>query len=302
MKVFVTGVAGFIGSHVVRRLLSAGCEVLAFERPNVSLWRLHDILNRLSLLRGDLLETPIWQPTLSEWKPDACIHLAWYAEPGKYLYSSENIPSLTASLNLLKELIRIECQQVVMVGTCAEYDTDWGFLREDGPTRPVTIYAATKHSLNIIGQQMAASAGIQFAWARLFYLYGPYEDERRMAPALIRALLQSQVFPATQGEQVRDYLHVEDIASALWVLIQNGAKGTFNISSGIPVTIRQVMETVGGLLGRTDLIQFGALPYRDWEPMFICGDCRRLRAIGWAPQYSLKKGLQHTIDWWRHRE
>ena len=199
---------------------------------------------------------------------------------------------------LLQELIQIGCQQVVMVGTCAEYDTDRGFLREDGQTRPTTIYAATKLALSLVGQQMAAATGVNFAWARLFYLYGPYEDERRVVPALIRALLNGDTFPSTAGEQVRDYLHVEDVASALWTLAEKRTAGVFNISSGVPVTMRQLMTTVGNVLGCTELIRFGALPYRDWEPMFICGDNRRLRAQGWQPRYTLLDGLRQTINWW----
>lgn len=298
MKVFLTGAAGFVGSHVTRVLLNAGCEVLAFDRPNSSLWRLHDVADQITVVQGDLYDVTSYRQVLAEWRPEVCIHLAWYTEPGRYLHSPENVPALIASLTLLQELIRVDCQQVVMAGTCAEYDTDRGFLREDGPTGPTTIYAAAKLALSLVGQQMAAAAGVNFAWGRLFYLYGPYENERRVVPALIRALLNGETFPATAGEQVRDYLHVEDVASALWTLAEKRAAGVFNISSGVPLTMRQLMETVGDITRRSDLIQFGALPYRDWEPMFICGDNRRLRAQGWQSRYSLSNGLRQTIDWW----
>lgn len=299
MRIFLTGASGFIGSHVTRLLLSVGCEVAALVVPGDSMWRLQNVVDQLTLLGGNLSGITELHPALAEWQPEACVHLAWYAEPGKYLHSPKNIPALTASLNLLDELIRVRCQQVVMVGTCAEYDTDVGFLREEGPTCPTTIYAATKLALCLIGQQMAAASGINFAWARIFYLYGPYEDERRVVPALIRALLNGQLFPATKGEQVRDYLHVEDVASALIALVEQRATGVFNISSGLPVTMRRLMETIGEIVGRTDLIQFGVLPYREWEPRFICGDNQRLRAVNWLPHYALKEGLRQTVDWWQ---
>jgi nucleoside-diphosphate-sugar epimerase len=303
MRVFLTGASGFIGSHVARALLSTGCEVAILTRPGNPLWRLHDVAHRMTLLKGELSDIAALRPALGEWKPEACIHLAWYAEPNKYLTSPENIPALTASLTLLDELIKAGCRQVVMAGTCAEYDTDAGFLREDGPTRPTTIYAAAKLSLSLLGQQIASAAGVRFAWARLFYLYGPYEDERRAVPALIRALLRGETFRATKGEQVRDYLHVEDVASALCALAERGVSGIVNIASGAPVTMRQVMETVGEITGRPDLIRFGELPYRDWEPRFICGDSRRLRSeTGWKPQYpTLRSGLLQTMEWWKAR-
>lgn len=300
-KILLTGAAGFIGSHVARVLLDAGCEVAVVVRPRNPLTRLRDVRERLTVFACDLSDPAALRPALSTWRPDACIHLAWYAEPGKYLTSANNIPALLAGLALLQELILSGCGQVVMAGTCAEYDTDLGFLREDGPTRPETIYAAAKLSLNLIGSRLAAAAGVNFAWARLFYLYGPSEDERRLVPALINALERGVIFPATKGEQVRDYLHVEDVASALWNIAERRLNGIVNVSSGVPVTLRQVMETVGEITGRADLIQFGALPYRDWEPAFICGDSRRLRVeTGWTPQYpKLRMGMEQTVGWWR---
>jgi nucleoside-diphosphate-sugar epimerase len=300
-RFLVTGAAGFIGSHVARVLVESGRDVAVLVRPSSSLWRLEDIVDRITMIPGDLADVALLRPAFEFWRPEACIHLAWYAEPGKYLTAHENIPALDASLQLLDELIRIECGQVVMTGTCAEYDTDRGYLREDGPVRPATLYAATKVSLSLIASQIAADAGINLAWARLFFLYGPYEDERRLVPALIRALLRGEPFPATAGEQVRDYLHVADMASALCALAEHRVSGTVNVSSGVPVTMRQVMETVASVTGNGDQIQFGAVPYRHWDPRFICGDNFRLRdETSWSPRYpTLRAGLEQTVAWWQ---
>lgn len=300
-RVLVTGAAGFIGSHVVRVLLDAGRDVAVVVRPGNPPVRLRDVADRLTVMPHDLADPAALRPELAAWRPDACIHLAWYAEPGKYLTAPENVPALVAGLGLLDELIRVGCGQVVMAGTCAEYDTDVGFLREDGPTRPLTLYAASKLSLSLIAERVAAAAGIELAWARLFYLFGPGEDERRLVPALIGALARGEEFAASAGTQVRDYLHVADVAGALWALVERRVGGVVNVCSGVPVTMRQVMETVGEIVGGADRIRFGALPERAWDPPFICGDNRRLRAAtDWRPRYpTLRAGLADTADRWQ---
>ncbi len=301
MRVFVTGASGFIGSHVTRILVQAGCEVAILAVPGDTIWRLQDIADKLQILRGRLDDLPSWEGSLREFRPDACIHLAWYTEPGKYLNSPENTRSMWNSLQLLEALGRVQCRQVVMVGTCAEYDSRIGHFTEDSPTRPESLYAATKLSTCLIASHVAARAGINFAWARLFSLYGPYEDERRLIPALTAALLREASFKATAGEQVRDYLHVEDVASALWLITRACQVGIVNIASGIPVTIRELMGTAEEICGRKGLVEFGALPYRDWEPMCIYGDNQKLNRIGWSARYTLREGLAQTVEWWRQQ-
>lgn len=301
MRIVLTGAGGFVGSHVARALLAQGHSVTALVRPSTSLARIADIAEALTVTcveRDDELSTAV-----SDARPQACIHLAWYAEPGRYLSAApENIASLNASLALLDALTQSGCGQIVMTGTCAEYDAERGWLHEHGPTKPETIYAASKLALALLGAQIAAAAGANFVWARLFYMYGPHEDERRMVPALLRALLRGQPFSASSGEQVRDYLHVEDVAGALCALATQTASGVYNVSSGEPVAVRQLMETAAAVTGKAGLIKFGALPARQWDPPFICGDNRKLRALGWQPRYTLRRGLAHTAGWWQTRD
>ena len=296
MRVFVTGASGFIGAHLTKALLGKGHSVAVLAIPDDPLMRLQDMPSSFEVITGTLSDVSILQQALAVFQPEACINMAWYAEPGKYLHAAENIQSLTASLSLLNILIKTGCRQVVMAGTCAEYDTDFGYLNEDTPTRPVSLYAAAKLSCCLLGQQIAAQAKINFAWGRIFYPYGPQEDKRRLIPSAIDALKQGAAFPASQGEQIRDYIHVKDVAEAFCVLTEKQANGVFNISSGVPVSIHQLLETIGNLMGCEDLIQFGALPYRNWEPPFICGNNSRLKNLGWKPSYSLIKGLSETIQ------
>jgi nucleoside-diphosphate-sugar epimerase len=173
-------------------------------------------------------------------------------------------------------------------------------LREDSPTKPSTLYAAAKLAFYLVAAQRAAQLGIGFAWARLFYLYGPYEDERRLVPAAIKALSSGREFLATSGGQVRDYMHVADVASGLCALSRHKLGGVFNVCGSRPVTIADLMRTLGELLGRPELIRLGALPNREWDPDYVSGDNQRLRTEAhWKPRYALRDGLTQTISWWK---
>jgi nucleoside-diphosphate-sugar epimerase len=251
------------------------------------------------MLPGSLEDRSTVRQRIEEWRPQGCIHLAWHAEPGRYLEARENLASLDGTLALLQVLIDAGCSSVVMAGTCAEYDTDLGWLKEDAPLRPQTLYAATKASASMMVQQLSKGTGTSVAWGRVFYPYGPFEDRRRAVPALILSLIEGRRFAASAGQQVRDYIHVSDVADAFITLLDRGSSGVFNVSSGVPITMRALMETIGDLMDRRDLIDFGAVPYRSWEPMFICGDNSRLKALGWLPGYTLSRGMNETIAWWR---
>jgi nucleoside-diphosphate-sugar epimerase len=303
LRVLLTGAAGFVGSHVARELTAAGAEVVGVVRPGSATWRLEGLADSFSVWRIDLADTDSLRQRLATWRPDVCMHLAWYAVPGKYLNAFENVESLRISLALLEELSRAECGHLVAVGTCAEYEMrQRDALRENSPIQPDTLYAACKASNYFIGRERLAQLGIGFAWARIFYLYGPYEDEQRMIPSLIRTLLAGAEYAATSGNQVRDYLHVSDVAGGLAALAGSRATGTFNVCSGEPVQVGHLMTTLGDMIGRRDLIRLGSLPDRDWEPAYVCGDSSLLRkTTAWLPRYGLEVGLKHTLEWWKSR-
>jgi nucleoside-diphosphate-sugar epimerase len=120
---------------------------------------------------------------------------------------------------------------------------------------------------------------------------------------VIRSLLQGEAARCTHGNQIRDFLHVEDVASAFVALLQSDIQGTVNIGSGLPVSLKEVVEKIGKKIGRLDLIRLGDRVASPDDPIFLAADTQRLRKeANWASQYSLETGLDHTIQWWKDHE
>jgi len=303
MKVLVTGAAGFIGSHLTRRIAREGNSVWAVTSPGESTARLADVLDGVSVMPVDLRDARGVQDLVSAARPDCAVHLAWYVTTSKFWAAPENLDCVAMSLTLAEALAHSGCRRLVGIGTCYEYDSDYGFLSEDlTPRRPSSLYGVCKNATREILQARCQKTALQFAWARIFHLYGPAEAEARLVPAVILALLNGQVAKCTHGEQIRDYLHVEDVASALWAIAKSGFSGPVNVGSGQPVKLRKIVETIATYLQREGNVALGALPGDPQEAPLMVADVRRLaNVIGWKPSITLEEGLGTTCEWWRSR-
>lgn len=300
MKILLTGAHGFVGSHLARILLEEGAKVYAVVRPGADLSRIAELKSSVHLIRADLLEKDSVASSISAAKYDSCIHTAWYAEPGKYLHSDRNVDWVGASVHLAWMLATNGCKRMVGLGTCFEYDLTQGILSEASPLKPASLYAASKLAAGRGIESMANALDMSFAWARLFYLYGPGEDPRRLVPSVITSLLEGREAKTTFGEQVRDYLHVSDVARALYEIVQSDLQGPVNIGSGETHSVAEIVTEIAGIVGREDLLKRGALPYREGDPEVVLADNRRLlRATNWRPRYGLREGIRDTVEWWR---
>lgn len=292
MKVLVTGAAGFIGAHVVRQLVARGHETYALVRPGARAGRLDEVRDRSEVLEADLADVIGTGDLLREVEPEAVIHLAWYTEPGRYRHAlAENVASLSASATLLLAAAHSGCRRVVLGGTCLENPV--------APVRPV--YDAAKVAVHRLSEGFA-SAGMSVACGHVFYLYGPLEDERRVIPSVIRALLAGESIATTSGLQRRDYLHVTDVAGAFATLAESSLTGGVDICSGSLVTLAEVLRIVGEETGHPELLRLGDLGTAEDEGSVSPGDPGPMRNVGWRPAYDLRTGIKETITWWNARQ
>lgn len=138
------------------------------------------------------------------------------------------------------------------------------------------------------------------AWARIFHLYGPYEPSARLAPTIIRGMLSGARVRLTHGRQVRDFLHVSDVAGALVAVIQSSLEGPVNIGSGEPITLRDFALAIASRFDGEERLDFGAIESSPSDPPILVSNIARLRSeVSWSPRIALSEGIDETIEWWR---
>lgn len=292
-RVLVTGAAGFVGRHALPALVERGYAVHAVSRharADADGVRWH---------QADLLDPGAVAALLAAIAPTHLLHLAWVTEHGAYWHSPANRDWLAASLVLLHAFATAGGRRAVIAGSCAEYD--WSALdaepiREDAPTRPATPYGQAKLDLHRQARDWAAEAGINLAWGRLFFLYGPDEPADRLVPSVIRAVLAGERAACTPGTQMRDFLHARDAGRAFAALLDSAVAGAVNIASGVPLRVADLATRIGELAGRPELIALGALPARPDDPPYLVADVTRLRQeVGYAPTLDLDSGLAELL-------
>ncbi|ACK67301.1 NAD-dependent epimerase/dehydratase [Rippkaea orientalis PCC 8801] len=297
-KVLVTGATGFIGRHCLPLLLSRDYEVhgLYLKSPP-------DNFLAVQWHKANLLDSEQVTVLMAKIKPTHLLHFAWFAVPGKYWSSLENFLWVQASLHLLQTFVNHGGERIVMAGTCAEYDWQYGYLSErTTPLISDTVYGTCKHSLQILLNTFAQKVSISSAWGRIFFVYGPHEYPQRLVASVIRSLLTGEIARCSHGNQIRDFLFVQDVADAFIALLDSQVKGVVNIASGFPIALKDVIYNIASQLNRENLIQLEAIPTTPNEPRLLVADVGRLfEEVGWRPQYNLAHGLQVTIDWWEQQ-
>ena len=269
--VLLTGATGFVGRQVLRALAERGVRVRAVVRDGKQ-----DQLTTLSNI-----ETVVTTPDLfadnADWWADVCtgidtvIHVAWYAEPGQYLQSPKNLDCLMGTLQMAKGTAQAKVRRFIGIGTCFEYDLTGGMLRVETPLRPSTPYAGAKAGAFMALSHWFPQQDVEFAWCRLFYLYGEGEDARRLVPYLRTQLMAGEPAELTSGNQIRDFLDVREAGRMIVEAALCNEQGPINICSGVPITVRQLAEKIADEYGRRDLLRFGARPDNLIDPRCVVG-------------------------------
>lgn len=270
-RVLLTGGTGFVGRQVLASLLEEEVSVLPVVR-NQSAGKLP---------ASPKIEAPICSNNLFEedenwWKHnlqrvDILLHLAWYAEPGRYQFSTANMNCLIGTLQMALAAAKVGVKRIVGVGTCFEYAPSNQPLSVDSPLAASSPYSACKLATYFALSQVLPQYKVEFSWCRLFYLYGNGEDARRLVPAIRKNLSEGRPIDLTRGDQVRDFLDVREAGRQIAGVALSGQTGAVNICSGKPVTVRALAESIADEYGLRNLLNFGARKDNPVDPPYVVG-------------------------------
>ena len=288
MKILLTGASGFLGSALALHWLQAGHRVALLLRPTSQLYRIRGLDASFDIGRCTT-EVEV-NAFVKNVQPDVVVHTAClYGRKGE------------TSLQILESNLRLG---LLILQALKHVERKVSFINTGSALVPdVSPYALSKHQFAQWGRMLANQSGgqLKFVNVLLQHMYGPGDDASKFTTHVLHACLRNDpTLKLTAGEQVRDFIYIDDVVSAYDTLVtqcsQLGAVLDVDVGSGVAYTVRSFVETVHRLTAsRTELI-FGALPYRPNEAMHCLANVEHMAQLDWHPLYELNAGLKKTIE------
>lgn len=291
MKVLLTGASGFLGQYVLEELRRNEIEtvIVGRHRPHDSQWA--------SFIETDLLSAEACFDFIKVAGASHMMHLAWYAEHGKYWSSPLNLDWVHATEKIVKCFCEAGGQHVIVAGTCAEYEWSQPVCHEEEtPLNPSSLYGSSKNEARRLTQAICAAHGVRCDWARVFLPYGRGENGERLIPSLMAVFAGKRPAFGVNADAYRDFLHASDVAAGFLTLLHAGEGRVYNVSSGIPVLLSDVVKMIAELMSADPAPVLSLATSRPGEPIYLVGDNSRIKSLGWHPKLSLREGLIRTLN------
>ena len=293
----VTGSAGFIGKHLVHRLVAQGIETYCLIRPESE----HLVSDKVNVIKVAEFSDALILNALKNIEVDVVFNLAAYGvNPNCHDPSMTNAVNVSALVALLKAAAHWKLKQFINIGSCAEYgDCKEGlFIDTDAPVNPLSIYAASKVAGHVMGKAIATQYNLPLTHLRIFNIYGPGEAAFRLSPYIINGLLNNTVVNLSPGLQVRDFLYIDDLIDALMLAADLPREiEVYNICSSCPESVKNMALLLAEIMQYpSKQLNFGAHPMRANETAWMVGDYSKFKnKTAWSPKYTLRQGLSEMV-------
>ncbi len=312
--ILVTGGAGFIGSNFIRYVLQHDPDVQIVNVDALTyagnLTNLEDVADspRYHFVRGKIQDQALIEQVCRDYGVEGIINFAAESHVDRSIHSAAPFleTNVLGVLHLLEVVRKLSIPRFVHISTDEVYGSiAEGAATEESPLRPNSPYAASKASADLLIRSYIRTYGVPAIITRASNNYGPYQFPEKLIPLMITNALENQPLPVYgDGQNIRDWLFVEDHCAALWLIYQRGSEGEiYNICSGEQRRNIEVVEAIVRLLNKpSSLIQF--VPDRPGHDRRYAMDATKLRQqLGWQPTVSFDEGLARTVQWYQnHRQ
>jgi nucleoside-diphosphate-sugar epimerase len=305
-KILVTGATGFVGSNLVRRLISYGHDVHILTRNLSNKWRLVDCFSDLHNHTVDLQNLERLKGLMTEIEPEVIFHLATSGMYGGIQRPDAEVieTNLLGTVNLINACNDIDYKCFVNTGSSSEYGPKKEPMKETDLCEPINLYGISKCAATLYGQSIARTRDKPIIGLRLFSPFGPFDDTSRLMTYAITNALSNKPLMLGNPNAVRDYIYIEDVLDIYLqsIEIASGLKGeVFNVGSGSQTSISYIVNKIIEITDSKSEIKWKSFSGRAHDTEKWEADIEKVsRSFNWRPKYHIDDGLRQTISWFRN--
>lgn len=298
----ITGANGFIGSHLVKRLIKSCKKVSIIVRETSDLWRIEHELKGIHMFKGDIRDKDFVNKVITDSKSDYVFHVGAYGVDFRQKdYQTAVNTNIIGTINILEALITQDrCKRVINMGTSMQYGNKEGIIDEGIKLTPSNIYGSSKAAATIIAHQIAAENNIDIITLIPFGVFGENEGTHKFFPHVINSILNHKDIELSGCEQYRDYCYIENIVDGIIMSAKYDAikNEVFNIGSGKVHQLRFYVDMIYKYMCTESKPKYGVVPYRKNDLWCPQPDITKIKTmIGWEQRISLDEGVKKTIEW-----
>jgi nucleoside-diphosphate-sugar epimerase len=301
-KIIVTGGAGFVGSHIVRRLVKEGCDVTIFAKKTTNTDKISDILSYVTILHEDLSDPVRLLKQVKKIMPAGIFHFAASNIQSGLTSSNEEVTrvNISGTVNLLSSLSEIPYDFFIQTGSFLECGIKKHPLREDDFPEPGDLYSISKLAGTLFGQAEAKKNNKPILTFRLFTPYGPDIQKGRLVRNIIENALKNEPIYLTSPNITRDFIFIEDVCDLLFSAIPHAKEFSgeiFNLGSGIASSLETLVNEVLQITDSKSKVMWGTFHSVAYDSDTWCADMSKtFSSFSWQPKNSLQEGLIKTIN------